>query len=79
MALFHIKNFSCHVTYCLKELQHVGYKWVIYGSHPDCSVGQMGQQMQPSFNPGMLWQYRTREIFGGVKYWRIHISLTFGW
>ena len=23
--------------------------------------------------------YRTQEIFGGVKYWRMHISLTFGW
>ena len=23
--------------------------------------------------------YRTREIFGGIKYWRIQISLTFGW
>ena len=24
-------------------------------------------------------KYRMREIFGGVKYWRMHISLTFGW
>ena len=41
MALFHIKNFSCHVTLLLKrKLQHVGHKWVICGSHPDCSVGQ---------------------------------------
>ena len=22
--------------------------------------------------------YRTQKIFGGVKYWRIHTSLTFG-
>ena len=35
----------------LKKLQHVGHKWVICGSHLDCSVGQMGQQVRPSFNP----------------------------
>ena len=30
MALFYIKNFSCHVTLLLKrKLQHVGHKWVI--------------------------------------------------
>ena len=23
--------------------------------------------------------YCTQEIFAGVKYWRLHISLTFGW
>ena len=41
MALFHIKNFSCHVTLLLKrKLQYVGHKWVICGSHLDCSVGQ---------------------------------------
>ena len=41
MTLFHIKNFSCHVTLLLKrKFQHVGHKWVICGSHPDCSVGQ---------------------------------------
>ena len=40
------QKFSCHVTLLLKrKLQHVGHKWVtsgsyIYGSHPDCSVGQ---------------------------------------
>ena len=27
--------------------------WVICGSHPNCSVGQMGQQMLPTFNPGI--------------------------
>ena len=25
---------------------------VTSGSHPDCSVGQMGQQVWPTFNPG---------------------------
>ena len=42
MALFHIKSFSCHVTILLKrKRQHMGgHKWVICGSHPDCSVGQ---------------------------------------
>ena len=26
--------------------------WVICGSHLDCSVGQVGQQVCPTFNPG---------------------------
>ena len=62
MALFHIKNFSYHVTLLLKrKLQHVGHKWVICGSQVghmwvtsglfDGSVGQMGRQVQPTFNP----------------------------
>ena len=39
MALFHIKNFSCHMTLILKrKLQQVDHKWVICGSHPDCYV-----------------------------------------
>ena len=37
MALFHIKNFSCTFK---RKLQHAGHKWVMCGSHPDCSVGQ---------------------------------------
>ena len=42
VALFHIKNFSCHVTLLLKrKLQHVGHKWVIFGLFCG-SVGQMG-------------------------------------
>ena len=49
MALFHIKSFSCRVTLPLKENFNM---WVIFGSHPDCSVGQMGQQVRPTFNPG---------------------------
>ena len=41
MGLFHIKSFSCHVTILLKrKLQHVGHKWVMCGSHLDCSMGQ---------------------------------------
>ena len=41
MALLHIKLFSCHITLLLKrKLQHVGHRWVICGSHSDCSVGQ---------------------------------------
>ena len=41
MTLLHIKSFSCHVTLLLKgKLQCVGHKWVICGSHLDCSVGQ---------------------------------------
>ena len=24
----------------IRKLQHMGHKWVICGSHPDCSVGQ---------------------------------------
>ena len=30
---------SCYITF-KKKLQHVGHKWVICGSHPDCSMGQ---------------------------------------
>ena len=53
MALFHIKKLSCHVPLLLKsKLQHVGHNWVVYGSHPNCSVGQMGQQVRPTdFQP----------------------------
>ena len=41
MTLFHIKNyFSCHVILLKRNFQHVGHKWVICRSHPDCSVGQ---------------------------------------
>ena len=41
MALFRIKNFSYRVTLLLKRnLQHVGHKLIVCGSHPDCSVGQ---------------------------------------
>ena len=39
MVLFHIKNFSYHVTLLLEENFSM---WVICGSHLDCSVGQMG-------------------------------------
>ena len=42
MVLFHIKKVSYHVTLLLKENFSM---WVICGSHLDCSVGQMGQQM----------------------------------
>ena len=44
--LFHIKKIfmSCYITF-KRKLQHVGHKWIIYGSHLDCSVGQMGQQV----------------------------------
>ena len=43
MALIHIKNFSCQVTF-KRKLQHVGHKcmghmWVT-SDDPDCSVGQ---------------------------------------
>ena len=33
---------SCYVhwLHLKRKLQHVGRKWVICGSHPDCSVGQ---------------------------------------
>ena len=36
------QNFSCHVTLATfkRKLQHVGHKWVICGSHLDCSVGE---------------------------------------
>ena len=35
------QNFSRYVTLLLKrKLQHVGHKWILCGSHPDCSVSQ---------------------------------------
>ena len=39
MALFHIKNFSCHVTLATFKKENFNM-WVTSGSHPDCSVGQ---------------------------------------
>ena len=45
MALFYIKNFSCHVTLATFK------RTSTCGSHPDCSVGQMDQQVQPTFKP----------------------------
>ena len=33
------QNFSCHVTLATFK-KDVGHKWVICGSHPDCSMGQ---------------------------------------
>ena len=38
-----ISKFYHVILYTLllkRKLQHVGHKWVICGSHPDCSVGQ---------------------------------------
>ena len=42
MALFHIKTFHVMLATLLlkRKFQHVGHKWVICGSHPDCSVRQ---------------------------------------
>ena len=40
VTLFHIKIFHVNVTLSSKKFQHMGHKWVICGSHPDCSVGQ---------------------------------------
>ena len=52
IALFHIKNFSCHVTLLLNfnmwitSRSYVGHIWIVLwvsgssGSHLDCSVGQ---------------------------------------
>ena len=52
------QNFFVSYTYIYitfkRNLQHVSHKWIICGSHPDCSVGQMGQQVrvvQPTFDP----------------------------
>ena len=39
MALFHIKNFSCHVTLATFKKENFNM-WVTSGSHPNCSVGQ---------------------------------------
>ena len=55
MAMFHIKSFSRHVTQVTlllkRKLEHVGYKWVT--SRLFCgSVGQMGQQVRSTLDPG---------------------------
>ena len=53
MALLHIKNFSCHVTLATfkKKTSTCGSQVDHMWAHPDYSVGQMGQQVQPTFNP----------------------------
>ena len=49
IAIVPYQYFSCYVALLIKRnLQHVGHKWVICGSHPDCSVGQ---QVRHTFNP----------------------------
>ena len=56
MALFHIKNFSYHVTLTTYKKKtstcgsQVGHMWVTSGLFCG-SVGQMGQQVWPTFNP----------------------------
>ena len=45
---------SCYIN-LERKLQHVGHKWVIYGSHLDCSVGQMGQQVRPIATDFQPW------------------------
>ena len=34
------KIFHVMLHYFKKKIQHVGHKWVICWSHPDCSLGQ---------------------------------------
>ena len=36
---YHKFFMSCYIAF-KRKLQHLGHKWVICGSHPDCSVGQ---------------------------------------
>ena len=64
MALFHIKNFSCHVIYIAIYItfkkktstygSQVGHMWVTSGLFCG-SVGQMGQQVRPTFNPATIF------------------------
>ena len=42
--IYGIVNFSCHVTLSTFKKENFNM-WVTSGSHPDCSVGQMGQQV----------------------------------
>ena len=55
MTLLHIKIFSVHALLLKRKFQHVGHKWVIamwVTSGLFCgSVSQLGQQVQPTFNP----------------------------
>ena len=47
-----IFSISFYITF-KRKLQHLGHKRVICGSHVDCSVGQVGQQVWSTFNPGL--------------------------
>ena len=55
MALFHTKKFHGHITLLLKKVtstcgSQVGHMWVASGLFCG-SLGQMGQQVWPTFNP----------------------------
>ena len=55
MTLFHIKKFSAMLLASFKKKtsicgSQVGHMWVRPGLFCE-SVGQMGQQVQPTFNP----------------------------
>ena len=39
-AAFFLYIVMLHWLHVKRKLQHVGHKWVMCGSHPDCSVGQ---------------------------------------
>ena len=71
---------SCYITF-KKRNQHVGHKWVS-GSQVGqwvtsklfCgSMGQMGQQVWPAFNPGeMIMTYNIATVWSSWHWW-IHI------
>ena len=56
MALLHIKKFSCHATLATFKKKtstcgsQVGHMWITSGLFCG-SVGQMGEQVRPTFNP----------------------------
>ena len=53
-------SMSFYITF-KRKLWHVGHKWVICGSHPDCSVGQQVWSMA-TFNPDVLWLHNYKLI-----------------
>ena len=54
MASVHIKNFSCHVSHFKMKTSIYARSWVT--SSLFCgSMGQIGQQVQPTFNPVMFY------------------------
>ena len=68
MALFHIKNFSCHVTLATVKKKtstcglQVGHTWVTSGLFCG-SVNQTGQQVRPTFNPVLDLQTHYCELW----------------
>ena len=65
---------------CSDSANELSLQTHVYSSHQVIS-SKVNLKLISALSLGVcLTKYRrTREIFGGVKYWQIHISLTFGW